>query len=256
MTQKELLALLSQYGISENESRVYLGLLKYGHSTVMELSNRLRMNRSTVHMSSNSLIEKGLVSQVKYGERRMLIPETVEKISILIENEKLNLKRKEENLDFLTKSVDDYISNASDSTKSVVKYIQGKKTIARLYDRILESPIVRAYYTYTDLTQVFPENKEKFIKASLEKGVITRDIVIDNSGDTNKYEELPLYKASPLLQFRLLPAKSESKFIDYLIYDGEIAIVYMEEIPKAIIISNQMLFENATVVFDYLWSIL
>lgn len=254
MTSKKLLSLLNDYGLSNNESRVYIGLLKYGHSTVMELSNRIRMNRSTTHLAVNELISKGLVSQTKYGERRILIPESPEKIQLLVESEKLNIKRKEEGLSVLIDSIYEQIHSAKTSTEFVVKYIEGRESVSVLYDSILESKEIRAYYNFKALTTMFPENGEKFLQAGL-KGVKVWDIIADGDSGSLMWNH-KMYSQTENVKFKLLPERIDMGFMDYLIYENRIAMVYFEDVPKAILISNPLLSANAKALFDLMWGFL
>lgn len=254
MTSKKLFSLLNEYGLSQNESRVYIGLLKFGHSTVMELSNRIRMNRSTVHIAANQLVSKGLVSQTKYGERRILIPETPEKLQLLLESEKLNIKRKEEGLHNLIDNIYEQIYAAKNSTEFVVKYIEGRDAVASLYDSILQSQEIRGYYQFEGLTKVFPENDRKFLEAG-QRGVKVWDIVADGK-DENNIQSHMMYSQTDNVKFKLLPPDMKIGFMDYLIYDQKLAMVYVEGVPKAIVISNGLLYENAKSLFDLLWRFL
>ena len=240
--------------MSQNESKVYIGLLRFGHSTIMELSNRIRMNRSTTHVAINSLISKGLVSQTKYGDRRIVIPETPEKIQLLLENEKMNIRRKEENLGSLIENIYGLVNAAKDSTEFVVKYIEGRDAVVSLYDSILESKEIRSYYDYAKLRKLYPENQLKFFNAG-QRGTKIWDII--SSQEDNSYiDGQKMYEGLKNVRFKRLPKNINLSVMDYLIYDDKIALIYVETKPKAVILSSKLLAGNTRVLFDLLWEFL
>jgi sugar-specific transcriptional regulator TrmB len=55
---------LQLMGLSSTETKVYLGLLKSGKTSILELSKQIKVNRTTTHMAIESLISKGLVNQI------------------------------------------------------------------------------------------------------------------------------------------------------------------------------------------------
>ncbi|MFH1211984.1 MAG: helix-turn-helix domain-containing protein, partial [Candidatus Woesearchaeota archaeon] len=63
-------AVLREIGLSKNECRVYLSLIKLGSGTVQEISKKSNVHRANVYDVLNKLMEKGLVSYIiKKGKR-------------------------------------------------------------------------------------------------------------------------------------------------------------------------------------------
>jgi len=57
--------ILSEIGLSINESKIYVALLELGLSTITEISKRCNIHRTNVYDSINKLVEKGLVSYIQ-----------------------------------------------------------------------------------------------------------------------------------------------------------------------------------------------
>ena len=55
---------LSQLGLSENEIKVYICLLKLGSSKVEDISQHVSLPRTTIYGLLKSLFEKGIASNV------------------------------------------------------------------------------------------------------------------------------------------------------------------------------------------------
>ncbi|KKT72906.1 MAG: Transcriptional regulator, TrmB [Microgenomates group bacterium GW2011_GWA2_44_7] len=58
-----LLSLLQPFGLTEEESAVYLCLIENGTKSALEISRGLKMGRTKVYRLVNQLIQKGLVTQ-------------------------------------------------------------------------------------------------------------------------------------------------------------------------------------------------
>lgn len=246
---------LEQYGLTEYESQSYIGLLKRGPSSIMDLSKFNAINRSTTHIAISSLINKGIVTQSNLGGRRVVIAEPPEKLSILIENEKNELTRKENSLSELVSSIHDMIQNVKETTSTQVKYYEGHKAIAKVYDEILKSSELRSYYQPLKLLDGFPENFQKFMNAGMDGHIELWDIQpVTSLGNYH----MEMYSTLPNFHFKFFPKGIQFNAMDYLIYKDHIAIVNAESKYKltCIIIENKFLYENSKVLFDLMWRLL
>ena len=61
---------LREIGLTDGEIKVYLALLKLGPSTNSPIARQTGLQSSTVYYCLNSLIEKGLVTYIKRGNRK------------------------------------------------------------------------------------------------------------------------------------------------------------------------------------------
>lgn len=254
---KKIEAILEQYGLNEHEVKAYIGLLKRGPSTILELSKYVKLNRSTTHVAVANLINKGVVSQTSFGERRLVLAEEPERLSILLENEKRELKRKEDIFKDLVSSIYDVVSDVKETTSAQVKYYEGHKSIAKVYDEILMHNEIRAYYQPSILLENgFPENVEKFLNAGKKGHLELWDIQPKTNLDAVQME---MYSIIPKYHFKFFPEGIHFNAMDYLIYEDHIAIVNFDERrkkPICIVIENRLVYENAKVLFDLMWKLL
>lgn len=68
---EDLESALSYIGLSITESRTYLGLLRLGPCTAYHVAKETNQYRSNCYDAINSLLEKGLVSQVISGRKKL-----------------------------------------------------------------------------------------------------------------------------------------------------------------------------------------
>jgi sugar-specific transcriptional regulator TrmB len=62
---------LQQLGLTRNESRVYLALLKLGSATAVEITKLSHVHRVNVYDTLERLREKGLISTIFQGKKRI-----------------------------------------------------------------------------------------------------------------------------------------------------------------------------------------
>ncbi|MEO6728614.1 MAG: helix-turn-helix domain-containing protein [Candidatus Dojkabacteria bacterium] len=251
---KKVLISLQEYGLSPSESLVYITLLQLGPSSVLDISRKAKLNRATTHLNISSLIERGLATQIQKGNKRAIIAEPPEKISYLIEQEKSTISRKESGLNNVIESIYDEIDKVKENTSSQVKYYEGVRAVQRVYNDILTSPTIKAYVSPEQIWEKLPDNYNSFPEA-MKKGLYMQDIV-----SKDKYQKLfeDTYTNMKGIDFKFLPENSKLKSMDYLIYRDSIAIIQPTKNNNisAIVIKNEGLAINSTILFDLLWNIL
>lgn len=243
---------LEQMGLTPLETKVYLGLLEKGASTVLELSKHVKLNRTTTHLTIETLIKKGLATHIQNGSRRQIIPEPPEKLSVLIDQEKWEIKRKEDNLQDIITSIYDTVLNAKENTESQVKYYEGKRAVQNIYDDILRSSEIRAYVNSGEIIDVFPENFEKFQSVARNGRTEIWDLQEDNYLSRQFTEKVKIQN----YHLKFFPKDIKIHSMDYLIYEDKITIIRGKPTPLAIVIQNRLLYENAKVLFDLMWRLL
>ena len=71
---------LQDIGLDNKEIDIYLGLLQVDSSSVLELSKKTKILRTSIYSVLDSLIEKGLVSEIKKGKKSYFQAEPPERI--------------------------------------------------------------------------------------------------------------------------------------------------------------------------------
>lgn len=244
---------LSEIGLTKPQSEVYLALLELGHSTVLEISRHTKLNRITVHKTIEELSELGLVSSYLSGKRRKILAEPPEKLKNLIKIQKEDLDRKDGLLGDLINDLYKNINKIKDHTESEVKYYEGFKAVSELYDNILTYNSVRTIVNSHAVLKFFPGNVEKFMDA-IRRGVEVYDLHTygDASEAFKAFDEFKKtytrYKRKSLpIEFKDIAA------IDYLLYEGHIAMVLAGKRPKAIVIKNEFFYAFAVEMYKFIW---
>ena len=84
----QLVATLREIGLSENEAKLYLGMLSLSEATVQKISKSSNIKRTTAYPLLEKLVRLGLVGIKEVGLRKYYFAESPARLKSLIERKK------------------------------------------------------------------------------------------------------------------------------------------------------------------------
>ncbi|MEI7579647.1 MAG: helix-turn-helix domain-containing protein [bacterium] len=244
---------LKQFGLSEIESKLYLGLLELQETTILELSKYTKLKRTTVHTNIENLIDKGLIIQSKNKLRRSILPETPEKIVMLLEQKKRELNYLETKLPHFIKEIEKIKILEKPTQQTNIKYYQGINGVRSIYKDVVKTQELRSYVNISKIFEMFPENPQLFPSSAKKGNLKIWKEIVDESSKAMEY--IKTFKHH-LYQYKFFPKKWNVSLFDYMIYDGNIAIISGYDKVSGVVICNKSSAENAKVIFDMMWDLL
>lgn len=247
---------LLDFGLNDKEIICYITLLKTGPNTIMNLSRETGIKRSTTHNIVEDLIEKGLVTQTNYGERRMIMAEDPKKLQIILEQRKWEMKKIEDVLPKAIKTIMSIIPQDKIDKHPEVKYFNGIKGFKEVNRKALEKAeeeiclISNPDEWYKIHTEEY--DKDYYIPTRLKKNLFLRMLV-----NSPRFEEnlLPIGSDELLKrEIRVLPKNLTFK-PTITIYKGEISLMTSGEPYIAVVIENNEISEMFLDLFNLLWEI-
>jgi sugar-specific transcriptional regulator TrmB len=245
---------LKHLGLSEIESKLYLGLLEVGSTTVMELANHVGIKRITAHFNVESLIAKGLITETRKGARRQIVAEDPEKLHVLLEEQELQISQIKQTLPQIIQSIAKNIPKNNAPTNVEVRYYEGKRAVKHIYDEVLNAKELRAFVTDT-IDVVFPENADLFIKNIKSR----QDMKIwEIINDSPQHEEYISSMNSNRYHCKVIDKKLE--ITDHMIYDNNVAIISVDG-PRddqitGVVITGENFYQSSKTIFEFVWSML
>ena len=226
---------LTEAGLTGNEARVYLALLKEGSSVANSLAKRISMDRTLTYTVLNNLIDKGLVNFVKKDKKKYF--------SAADPTNLLNpLKEKEF-----------FITNLITSLQSIkkvepisyeVKVYEGKKGLRTFIE---EASNTKEFLSFGstgkmyDLIYELPNKVKEHLTEETKVRIITSKQYIKNKGfDIRQF------------QVRYLNTKHEATTS---IFGDKVAIHLIKEKPFVIIIHNKEIAQSYKEYFEVLWKV-
>lgn len=226
---------LKKAGLTGNESKVYLELLRRGSISANELSKKVSLDRTLTYTLLNNMIERGFVTYVIKDKKKYF--------SAADPHSLLNPVREQEAyiLDLIPQLR--AIERVKEEYHGVEIYEghEGLKTYLRNFIRYKEffsfGSTGRAY----DLVYEAPKVAEALAKGNFHGKIIT----------TPKFEAHPLFKMKNI-QCRCLDVESEATTN---IFGDNVSISMLKQKPFVIVIRSKVLAESFRNHFEVLWKV-
>lgn len=240
--------LLEKLGIPEKAAKIYISLLELGPSTVLELAARAAVNRPTAYLHLEALKERGLVSTITKGKRKLFVAESPHELETMIARESKEVEIKK---DELTKLLPDLFAMYDlRDDKPVVHYFEGKDGLENMQKHFLrcKSGLIRGIGAVDAALKVFPEHKIDYAAIRVKNKIHTRFLYTSTRGDFLKESNTKMLRDSIYIPPEKLPFKA-----DLTIYDNKVAIAALEGKLSGIIIEHQALAQSFSDLFDFFW---
>lgn len=233
----EVLDYLEEVGLTKNEARVYLALLKKGQLRAGEISRETQINRSSVYEALEHLIKKGLVSYVVVSKRKVFKAVNPKR---LLEW----LKEKEENLTKIMPILEKL--HETSKTETHLTLYEGYKGVQSIFqDIIRKKRPIDCFGSEGQLNERMPWYAVKFVKTLKEERIPVRMIVRKGRKDAGSNLKN--------VEVRYFPLKVKSNVVTN-IYGNKIAIIVWTEKPMGVIIENKEAAEAYRNFFEFMWA--
>lgn len=243
---------LNLLGLSDKQAEIYLLLLKQGIISILKLSRRSTINRTTIYRTVEDLKKLNLVEEV--------VDDHGSKIkAVKPENLQLLLTQKETELDQLKNNLPDLISDLSaikdqPSLSTQLIYFRGLSGLKQLLWNILKAKGESVGYGYADWNQsVGQEFAEKLRQERVSRKIYDREIQNTNqTAPINSWTKIKDY--DQVYQARFIPKSVIDIKHDTYIYNDVFAFFnfYQDEL-FGIEIHNAEIAKTQKQIFEVLW---
>lgn len=224
---------LRQAGLTGNEAKLYLELLKTGQISASELAKRTGLDRSVTYNVLDNLIEKGLVNYViKVGKKFFSAANP--------ENLLASLKEKE---DFI-KAIIPKLKKIQKipEVKRKVEVYEGKEGLKSFTLDLLKSEEFYILNATGKIFEILKYSIPRFAKEITKKKV--KIIAIEKAKKTG------LIKLKVMIRF--LP-KEFTNYATTFIYGNKVAFQIIVEKPLTIVIENKTIADGYKKDFGFMW---
>ena len=241
--------ILRKIGLTENEIKIYITLLKVGLSSAYELSKKADIYRVHVYDKLEQLMEKGLVTHVYKGAKKYFQATDPEKILQYLEDKKQKLAQEEEEVNQLLPELKALNALPQEDTK--VEVFKGKeglkyflKDIIKTKKEVLVTGIDDAKYHET-----LPIFVQQYFRDLRNNKIKERIITVKKKG-------VFLFKkeTAPTTIYRYLEEKQFNP-TNTFVYGNKIVIVSWGTPVTATMIENNEVAETYRNHFEHLWKI-
>jgi len=232
---EELKQKLTKAGLTGNESKAYLELLKSEELTANKLSKQISTDRTLTYTILNHLIEKGLVSYIIKQNKKFFKAEKPENL--------LNPIKKKE---FFIKDLITNLNKIQKKTPSPyeIKVFEGKEGLRTLFNLIFKN---KSFFSFGGTGRAYEQlyEMQALVKILNKKEFFGKMIIQE------KYRGHEVTKQK-IIETRYSTTKSEATTT---IFGDYISIHLLTQKPLAILIKNKEIAESYYNHFQSLWKI-
>ena len=242
----EPVSLLASLGLSKNEAKTYLALLRTGSTPAGPLIKELGMHRAAVYNLLDLLLDKGLVHYVIQANRKYFEAEHPRRLKEFIDAQRKRLDTKELTLEQHIPQLEAFRQLSQESQEGTV--YKGKKGLTSVFEDILQykgeefcvmgasgkfKEILHAYFTHWQTRRFQQEIPLRIIYAQSVKA-------------QHREKELKLAAVRYTSDMQFTPATT-------LMYADKVAIVVWSEVPFAFVIRSKTVSDSYKKYFEQLW---
>ena len=228
---------LEDIGLSPNESKCYLALLKLGSASANEISRKSGIHRVSVYDALRGLREKGLISQITKANKLLFEVSSPEKINNIIQEKEKELENTKKLIPTLLE-----IFNSSKDKQEVhsFKGLVGIKNV--LQDMLNSKTEILDFGAEFKIKEFFPTFYKQWDNERVNK-IISMKIIANIRIKPTKLR---------LTQIKYIPSEFNSSVSTYL-YDNKVVIIMWVEDPLAVVIEHKAVYSSYKNYFEYLW---
>ncbi|MDO8521774.1 MAG: helix-turn-helix domain-containing protein [bacterium] len=232
---------LSELGLSQQETVVYLATLELGASSISDIAKKAGIKRPTAYYVIDGLMNKNLISKAPRGKRILYIAEPPSRLLA-------NLRVQEEKLINVLPRLESLQNSAGNKPK--VRFYEGREGIGALYTEIFKThKKILAMGSLQNVSEIFPyEETATWFRFLRDHGGKIYDL-LDSSEDAKKYAKAAYRKG--LGPIKYLPADFKMG-TDMLIVDDQVLLISYSSMI-GVLIENADIAQTQRQAFEFMW---
>lgn len=177
---------LKDIGLSDKEASIYIAMLAFDKATIAEISTKAKVKRPTTYVILDSLLKKGLVSEINIEKKTYYAAETPESLEVFVERQIHNLQENKKALDIVIPQLKGI--QMEQGEKPVVRFYEGKEGILSTHEDIYankfgDEPVYMVYSR--DVTKnIFSEKESEMMRNRRLSQNVKSKVVYTSEHDT------------------------------------------------------------------------
>ncbi len=225
---------LRHAGLTENQSQIYIQLIKEGQATVGTLSKKTKIHRRNIYDALEALIKKGLASYIKQNKTKIYKAAPPERLLKII-------KEKEQQISSVIEDLKKQYIQVKE--KQETTFFKGKEGLKTIFEDQLNSKEILIIGASPKAYEILEFYFHWYDKKRKKKKIKTK--IISNQKLKNKI---------PFSEIKYLP-KKYSNPVSLNIYQDKTAIILWTSEPIAILIKNNEIAQGYKKYFELMWKI-
>ena len=243
MNKKRFLKSVMDWGLTENEARVYLSALSLGRTTVSSLARDSGVGRTNVYAVMESLQKKGLLSTEVRGLKKYFVPESPVALKQIIEN------KKQEFEELLPGLLSMYNVGEDGDT---LKYYEGQKHISTVYEGLMADLRPGDDYLVISNDEEWYALDPKFFDGFIEKRARLRlnvKLLLQNTEAGRRFKQ---FQKNYNFEARLLPDGTDLS-TTLIITPYKVVVHQLRQPILMLVLENRSVIQMHRECFNIMW---
>ncbi|MFH1770857.1 MAG: helix-turn-helix domain-containing protein [archaeon] len=222
---------LKEFGLNDNEIKVYKACLELGSISVTDISKRANIYRTLTYEVLDSLADKGLVSYVVKDKKKYFEAASPSKFIHILKEKERKIRSILPDLETIQNSV---------TEKPKITLFEGKAGVKTVMEKLLtETKHYDGLSPKKAMEELLQHYFPNFVERRKKAGIKIRLLIDDE----------PLTKI--LVDYKIIKHKYETGFF---MYNNKVLIFNFEKKePIAIVIENESYKHTMQMMFDMIW---
>lgn len=237
-------SVLEDLGLKKNKATVYLAALQVGKGSVVDIARKAHLPRTTVHEILQSLIDRGLVSFVSKGKKRIYTVEPPEKLHTLLKDQQRKLQSAMPELRSLLNTR---------GLRPRVRFYEGIEGVKTVFEDTLtvHDNVLCGILSMEDLYELPGKDfMDDYVRRRVEAGITLQVI----RSQTKEVEETWPTSTAENRELRYAPSECIFPMTMYL-YDKKVGIIGTKKETYGIIIESDDFYQTQKFLFNILWDV-
>ncbi|MFA5776943.1 MAG: helix-turn-helix domain-containing protein [Parcubacteria group bacterium] len=234
---------LQDAGLNETEAKIYLAALELGQTSVSRIARKSGIKRTTIYLSLENLMQRGIMSAIKVSGRTEYYAEDPRNLERIMEERKQRISQLVPELLAFTNLID---------KKPEVRYFDGEEGIKEAIKDNLRYPGQEICMMYSEAYS--NDFDEKFfsdycVPERIKNKIPVRAILPENE----EMREMAKTNEKSLRQTRFIPQNLFNIQIEIAIYgNNTVSIISFKE-KFALIIVSPIIYSSLKSIFETMW---
>ncbi len=237
---------LTEVGLTDKESTVYVCLLSGGEMTADQLAKLSKLNRSTAYVQIKHLSERGLVSTFKRGKKTYFVAESPSNLIRVIAQKKQEMELQESEVALLVPELLKIFGSTVE--RPTVRVFEGKEGLTSMRNNILEKKPAKLFMitAYNQMTKVFTtEELTAFTKKREQAKIESHVLYTLESGND--------FKAFPFQKLKRIKNKDLTVGSDIYIYGDTVSFASAKDHIVGLTVVNRDIAASMRFLFQGIW---
>ncbi len=245
------IGLLREIGLSENEAKIYICLLKEGESSANRISEKTGLHRSYTYDTLSMMVSKGLVSHITRKAKKYFRAVNPKKLLDMA-------KEREEKIRSIVPELAQLYRMEDSGFQAEV--LEGEAGMKTYYERLLDEGIGQRCKEMLFLGLKGETNLKYFTPNFLRRAVDAGKELVEKGKVSSRalYVHSSRGKAYPIKGYqkvRYLPSSVKAEKNLIVIFGDNVAVENWDERPSVVIIKSRQMAAFYTELFELLWKI-